>query len=75
MLAGGILAQGVRPAFTREDRLLEKAAEYHFFGKTYGYTPGQVRALPHWLRNLMPVVAGVEAEVEAERREREANSA
>lgn len=71
LLAGGILAEGVRPADTREDRLLEKAARYHFFGKVYGYTKQETDSLPAWLAERMPVIAELEAEVEREARERE----
>lgn len=69
LLAGGLLAQGVRPAVSREDYLYERAGHYYFFAKTFGWTDQQVDALRPWLRQRLPEVHAISEKIAEERRE------
>lgn len=70
MLAGGILAQGVRPRLTREDFLWEKAAWADGFFERYGWTLEELEAQPDWLTERLPGIWQIKAENEKERAER-----
>lgn len=70
LLAGGILAQGVRPAVSREDRLMEKTAWADYFFRTYGWTWQQLRDQPFWLVARLPEIGNMRAEIEKEQIDR-----
>lgn len=78
MLAGGLLAQGVRPIETREDWLYDRAGRYYWFFTTFpGWTKSIVDELPPWLRDRLPDVHKIVKKIEQERQEaadREAQS-
>lgn len=70
LLAGGLLAQGIRPAATEQDRLWEKAAWARGFFKAYGWDWQQLRDCPFWLRDRLMDIENMIAEIEKEQIER-----
>jgi hypothetical protein len=72
MLAGGVLAAGVRDAVSEEDRKMELAAWYDYFFRTYHWTFGDVEGdaslgCPLWLRDRLPEIGRILNEIQAER--------
>jgi hypothetical protein len=68
VLAGGLLAQGVRPIENREDYLYEQAAHYYWWMRTFPGMrgPSDVDALPPWLRQRLPDVHKIVKKLEEE---------
>lgn len=57
----------MRAAVSDEDRWWEEASAADWWGERYGWTPEQVEALPVTLKDRMPGVAALKAELQAEK--------
>lgn len=65
-----MIADGVRPAATEADHLMEEALYYDSIAQTYGWTPEQTDAQPYELLQRMLAVAAIRNEI-SERKMRE----
>lgn len=75
VLAGGLLAEGVRPIETEEDYLYDRAGTYYWWFTTFpGWTKSDVDDLPPWLRERLPDVHKIVQAIEQKRREDEAKA-
>lgn len=70
MLAGGVLAAGVRPAETVEDLLWELAAHADYFFRRYGWDWWQLKRQPDWLLSRLKGVGEILNELQQEQADR-----
>lgn len=70
MLAGGLLAKGVRPIESYEDAAYDRAGKYYWFFTTFpGWTYDDVENCPLWLRQRLPYVHAIAVKIAEEKRE------
>lgn len=72
MLAGGVLADGVRDAESEQDHLYEEALWYDAIGRLYGYTPTEADQQPYEMLCRMVEVSALRNKVEERRNAAEA---
>ena len=62
--------QPVHPAEGPQTQLLDEATTYWWYAERFGWTPDQVDDCPAWLVHRLPVIAGVNDELNEEQARR-----